>query len=359
MPVSRISADADAWPDQPPIGWETAANHIQVRERTGDQQPMGILGLAAVADLREPKDAFDDADDLFHLGPYLGFGAVLRPRPTSMRPRYRLDGSCSPAPAGHAANHGRLPLVRPIAPDPRLATMQEARQDRAVGHVGRRGSGRVDQLCLTIHAKMRLHPEVPLLPFRSLMHLGIPRLVGILRRTRGADNRGIHNGAGGHPIPKGVKMSIHGLEERRPEPMRFQQMPEPTDRGFVGNRFPPQVNADERTHGQRVVQGLLDRRIGEVEPLLQEIDPEHLVDPHGASARPLRLRIHRLDHRAQRLPEHHPSHCCEKHVTLRKRSNPRAVVKVVCVMGVASRWGIGCNLLPHRPGREQNYAEGP
>ncbi len=124
---------------------ETAANHIQIGERRGDQQPLGILGRAVVADIRESEDALDDADDVFHLGPYVGFGAVLRPRP-------RIEAAAIPDSAvgevlrlrGHLAKKGRLALLSPIAPDLRLVAMQEARQDRTVGHVGRRGGGRVD-----------------------------------------------------------------------------------------------------------------------------------------------------------------------------------------------------------------------
>lgn len=109
---------------------------------------------------------------------------------------------------------------------------------------------------------MRLHPEVPLHAFRSLMHLGIPSLVGVLRRTWGVDHSGIHNGVDARA--KGLEMLIDGLEEGRSEPMCVQQMAEPVERGFIGNWFHSQVDADERTHGQRVVQGLLDRWIGEL-----------------------------------------------------------------------------------------------
>ncbi len=324
---------------------ELTADHVQIRERTGDQQAMGILGQAAVADLREPEDACDDADDMFHLGPDLGFGAVLRPR-------LRIEAAARPDSAvcpilrlrGHAPNHGRLPLVRPIAPDPRLTARQEARQDGTVGHVGRRRGSRVDEPTLAVDSDMGLHAEVPLFAFGGLMPLRVPCLLGVLRRTGSVDNRGIHNGAGGHAIAEGLELLSDGLEEGRREPMRFQQMPEPADRGFVGNRFPPQVDADERAHSPRVVQGLLDQRIGEVEPLLQEIDPQHPFDPHGASACPLRLRVHRLDHRAQRLPGHDPIHFGKKYLSagrlaeaLKSEGGGEGRLRHVCGLRVGDR----------------------
>lgn len=296
--------------------WLEAADDVQIRERTGHQQPMSILGQATIADLRESEDAFNHANDMFHFSPHPRLGPVLGP----------LDHIHDPLPpyatvreilglGSDGANHRRLPLVRPIPPDSRLPAMQEAREDRAIRHMGRRGGRRMDELALAVDAHMGLHPEVPLLALGGLVHVWVTGLVGVLRRARGVDNRGIHNGAGGHAIAEGLEMLSDRLEERGPQLVCFQQMPEPADRGFVGNGFHAQVDPDEGAHGQRVVQGLFDRGIGEVKPLLQEVDPKHPFDSHGTSAGRLRLRVHRLNHRAQRLPWHHPIHFGEKHLT--------------------------------------------
>src|SRR5688572_32079965 len=45
---------------------------------------------------------------------------------------------------------------------------------------------------------MQLHAEVPLLTLAGLVHLGIALLVGVLRRTGCADDRGVHDRAGAH-----------------------------------------------------------------------------------------------------------------------------------------------------------------
>ena len=43
-----------------------------------------------------------------------------------------------------------------------------------------------------------LHAEVPLLALVRLVHLGVAGLVGVLRRTRRADDGGVHDRAGAH-----------------------------------------------------------------------------------------------------------------------------------------------------------------
>ena len=41
---------------------QTVSNHVEIRERTGDEQPMRVLRDAAIAHLGEAEDALDDAD---------------------------------------------------------------------------------------------------------------------------------------------------------------------------------------------------------------------------------------------------------------------------------------------------------
>ena len=45
-------------------------------------------------------------------------------------------------------------------------------------------------------------------------------------------------------------------------------------------------NADKIAHGQRIVERLLHRRVGQVEPLLQEIDAQHPLAPAGGGQLP-------------------------------------------------------------------------
>ena len=86
----------------------------------------------------------------------------------------------------------------------------------------------------------------------------------------GTDNGGIHDRSRRDPDPACVQVAVDGLEERCAQPMSFQHVLKPTDRGLVWDRFQPQFNAHKGPHGCRVVQGILHDRIGEIEPLLEE-----------------------------------------------------------------------------------------
>jgi hypothetical protein len=115
-----------------------------------------------------------------------------------------------------------------------------------IGGCGRHG---MNQLGLAIHPNMDLHAKMPLVPLLGLMHLGIPLLLAILRRTRRADDRGVDNGASAYLQPL--------RRQRLPDPskallaqlVRFQEMPELADRGLIGHGLAAQINPDELSHG--------------------------------------------------------------------------------------------------------------
>src|SRR6187397_3429316 len=57
--------------------------------------------------------------------------------------------------------------------------------------------------------------------------------------------------------------------------MALQQVPEVEDRGFVGHRLAAEIDADEPAHRQRVIERLFRSGVGQVEPMLQEVQPQH------------------------------------------------------------------------------------
>src|SRR6266511_3960780 len=83
-----------------------------------------------------------------------------------------------------------------------------------------------------------------------------------------------------------------------------------------GHGFVAQINPGKAAHERRIVQGFLDRRVGKVEPLLKEVNPQHALDPNW-TASVARLRIVRLDQRAQLAPRNHLPHLVQKQSTLR------------------------------------------
>ena len=98
-------------------------------------------------------------------------------------------------------------------------------------------------------------------------------------------------------------MPVDLPEEFLPEMVFLKQMTELQDGRFIRHRLPAEVDTHEPAHGDRFIQGLFRSRIGEVEPLLEKIDPEHAQKPHR---RPtvLALRVIGCDHRAKVLPGH-------------------------------------------------------
>src|SRR5438105_7052168 len=93
--------------------------------------------------------------------------------------------------------------------------------------------------------------------------------------------------------------------------VRFEQMTEAAHRRLVGHRLAAEVDVDKMPHGRRIVERLFHRRVRQIEPLLQEIDPQHPLDPDRRAAI-ARLGIEWLDQRAQRRPRHNALHLGKK-----------------------------------------------
>ena len=89
--------------------------------------------------------------------------------------------------------------------------------------------------------------------------------------------------------------------------MLLQKAPELQDRRFVRHRFVEQVQAGEAAHARHVVQGVFHTRVGQVEPLLHEVEAQHRFQRPRTP--PLAgLRVVRIDQLHQRRPGHHEFH---------------------------------------------------
>ena len=75
------------------------------------------------------------------------------------------------------------------------------------------------------------------------------------------------------------------FEQAAAQLVLFQQVAEAAHRRLVGDRLAPQVDVDEATHRQRVVEGLLERQVRQVEPVLEKVDAQHPLQADGG--RPL------------------------------------------------------------------------
>src|SRR5271167_4842717 len=166
----------------------------QIRERRSCLKPVQVLRQAPVTYFLKAEDPLDDPKHMLDFRAHTRLATVggLDRLINVLAPAVALVGEVlRPRRAG--ADRRPLSSVRLIAPDSPLLPMQQILQRVAVGHIGRGGEHRVNQLRATVHSDVRLHAEVPLFSFRRLMHLRVALAVFVLRRTRRADNGRIDN----------------------------------------------------------------------------------------------------------------------------------------------------------------------
>lgn len=195
---------------------------------------------------------------------------------------------------------------------PTLVYGQQIAQHLAVVHVGRSGDDRVDQLAVAVGADVCHHAEVPLVAFLGLAHFRVALLVLVLGGARRGDQGGIDDGAAADAKAVFLQVLLHQFEQARAQVARFQQMAELADGGFVRHRLAAEIDAGETAYGARVVQGFLDRRIGQVEPVLQEMNPQHALDADRPAARAFGVGIERFDGRRQFRPRNDLVHVFQK-----------------------------------------------
>src|SRR5881628_3038485 len=166
-------------------------HHAEIRQRAGDDEPMPVLGQAAVADLGEAEDAFDHADRMLDPRAHTGLPPIRR---AQLGRRGATMDEVARVGCAHTEYRG-LARVRRIAPHAPFLTVYQPRQDVTVMDVGGRDFDGMNELALAIDAEVPFHAEVPLPALLRLMHPGIARAGGVLRGRRGGDDRGIDDRA--------------------------------------------------------------------------------------------------------------------------------------------------------------------
>src|SRR3954464_14328892 len=284
----------------------------QIGETAAHRQTLRVLRQPAIAHLGKAEHTLDYQKRMLDFGAHLGLRAVLAAL------HFIYDAAMAVAPVGEVlgvrrviADHVFLPPIGLIAIHPRLVAVQQPAKQLCVMHVCCGGLHRVDQLGLAVHPDVQLHPEIPLLTLPRLVHLRVPCLGFILGRTRCRDDRGIDDGAARHFQAARGQVLVHAIEQRLAEVMALQQVAEVEDRGFVGHRLAAEVDADEPAHRQRVIQRLFRRWVGQVEPVLQEVQPQHSFQ---ANRRPAVASswVERFNDGAQLAPGNNLVHLCQE-----------------------------------------------
>jgi len=103
-------------------------------------------------------------------------------------------------------------------------------------------------------------------------------------------------------------------EDRFGEVVLLEQVPEAQDRTLVGYPVLAEFNPDEAPHGLAVVDRVFGSGIREIEPMLEEVDAEHLLESQRWSTTAA-LRIPWLDERDQALPRDNGIHLGKEPLT--------------------------------------------
>jgi hypothetical protein len=109
----------------------------------------------------------------------------------------------------------------------------------------------------------------------------------------------------------GLQVDVDRVQHHDAQIMLFKQMTEAADGRFVRRRRSAKVNPYEPLQDRRLIQRLLYARVGQVEPLLLEISPQHDLKP-DRTASIASLRIVRTDQRQQTRPWNHKLHLIQK-----------------------------------------------
>ena len=150
----------------------------------------------------------------------------------------------------------------------------------------------------------------------------------VLGRTRRCDDRRVNDGALGQSQTASHQYPTNLLENLLAQPVLFEQMTKPHHCRLVRNRLASQVNAHERAHRQRVVQRLFHRRVRQIEPQLQAMNPQHSLETRWRAPTSARyLRVKRFDQRTQFLPRNHLVHLSQKLLAARRLAIPLEVAR--------------------------------
>jgi hypothetical protein len=274
---------------------------------------MSIFVQPTIPHFGESKLSFDDAELMLHLRPDPRFVPIPGALFVGQLPVSATLGLGEvPGPWCVIGYGFLLAGIGRIAPYSCLFAMQEIREHLGVVYIGRSGDDRMDEFCAAVDADMGLHPEVPLVALARLAHLRVALFLLVLGGTGGADDAGINNSAPGYLQSVFLEVLIDQVEQLITQVVLLHQMAEFADRRFIGHRFSTQIDSDELAQCAGVIQGLFDSGIGQVEPVLDEVDSQHALNPDGTASCSLRFWIKWLDGLSQFFPGNNGFHLLQE-----------------------------------------------
>ena len=285
--------------------------HPEVRERKQRRQVRPVLRQAPVSRLHVAELLLDDPERMLDLRADRGLGPFRHRlgRPWRQQPTLPRWHSHHPLHARGVAPAGDAPVSR-VPVDDRLVPVQQRTCHGEVMRVRWGPHHRVHQPRRHVRPDVRLHQGEPLVPLPRLVHLRIPRPRPVLRRAGSTGNGGIDRRPPAQQEALRLQDGIDRGEEPGGQAMRLQQVTEPEHRGRVWDARRTQVDPGECPVDLDVMQRVLDRLVGQREPLLQEVDPQQHQDRvRGMAGEP-----GRCVRRDQGIPRHHRQHLLQKHL---------------------------------------------
>lgn len=274
---------------------------------------MGVFLQPLVSYLGETKLPLHDAEGMLDPGANSGFRPVLCSVfigqfsiPTTFSVREIPGSRCM------IGNDVSFPGIGRITPYPGFLPVQQITYHDRIVNIGGSRDHRMNQPGFAIDTDMRLHPEIPLIPFLRLVHIRITLSFLVLGGTGRINDRGIDYRSAGNFYPVLIEILIDQMEQVIAEIVFFHQMAKLADCSFVGNRLLTEIDTDEVAHGAGIVQSFFGSGIGQVEPVLEEMNSQHALNPDGTSASTLRVRIVGTDGFTKFRPGNNAFHVIEK-----------------------------------------------
>ena len=269
-----------------------SSSQHQIAEGEQGEQLRLVPGQSLVANLPVAEEVLDDMKRVLDLGADAGLGLLDRQQQRFHGTVFHLlDGAAFGGDTA-AGVRGILLFVQVlphagvarVAVYPLVILPDQSAGHGDIGDVGRRGGDTVGQSGDRIDTDMGLHAEVILLALPGLLHLRIA-LPGLVPGGGGRrHNGGVDDGALAHEQALLGQVGVDFLEDPLGQGMLLQQVTEAQQRGRIRHTLDGQIDTDEVTHGLAVVDGILQRFIGQGIPLLQKVNAQHALQANGWSA---------------------------------------------------------------------------
>ena len=298
------------------------AHHPDVGQCKQRHQVGSVFGQPPVLDFHIAKLAFDDPKRVFDLGSDAGLG-FLQLVQNGTHGRVLLQGSALARRHGNVPVHLRVfglnfltlvdaPVAR-VSKDIRFLTVQQRVRLRDVVRVGCSGRHAVHQTLVRIRANVGFHAEMPLVALLRLVHLGVTGAGTVLGGTGCRNQGGIDHRALFEQQAFGRQRGVDSGQDLNAQVVCFEHVAKAQDGALVGKVVFPHIQSCELTKHRGVVQRFFHGGVGQVEPLLKEVNAQHGVHcKRRATAFGARLGGVRCNQRHQLGPRHHEVHLVEE-----------------------------------------------